>query len=153
MRVRVHVFRDGDGRASGRTGTRGGLGARTVDGSRGARAGACAVAVADAGGRARVWFGGGRGGGGGGGGGGWGGGGGGVGGVGRGSWKSGGGGGARVVRGGSGKRRMVGVGMPWADQVEEVVERCLGLSGVRSARGLKKLSSELARLRLGGEVG
>ena len=58
-----------------------------------------------------------------------------------------------MVRGGSGKRRMVGVGMPWADQVVEVVERCLVLSGVRSVRGLKKLSSELARLRLVGEVG
>lgn len=74
--------------------------------------------------------------------------GGGVGVEGRGSWKR--GGGCPVVSGGSGNERIVGVGMA---QIEEVLDRCLHWSGVRSALGLKKLSSELARLCFGGELG
>lgn len=71
---------------------------------------------------------------------------------GKGSWKR--GGGCAVVSGGVGKERMVGVGMPWADQVEEVLDRCFRhLLGVWSVLGLKRLSSEEARLRLVGEAG
>lgn len=47
----------------------------------------------------------------------------------------------------------MGVEMPWADQMEEVLDRCLVRSRVRSGLVVKMLSSESALVRLVGECG